>query len=145
MLALHQELPADLPEELPAAAPDAPADELRFDTLLHCIDSAVPTGACLVALWEGALVGSLGLHLKEPGGWVHSVFVAEDFRGLGIAEGLLRRAGEVAAAHGKPTLGLSVQATNAAAIRLYQRLGFRPHAWGRAAGAVQYVAVLPLG
>lgn len=46
-------------------------------------------------------------------------------RGLGIGEGLLLAAHEWARAMGIQKIGLSVFATNQAAIRLYQRLGYR--------------------
>ena len=121
----------------------APAPDLAFDILESCIDSEQVTGACLTATVDGRLVASLGLRLREPGGFVHSLFVRPEYRGMGIGEALLRLAAEVAQDHGKPTLGLSVHHDNAPAQRLYQRLGFRAFA---PAGpcSTTWVAVLPL-
>ncbi len=120
-----------------------PAPVVDFDILESQIDSEYVTGACLIAMVDGRLVASLGLRLREPGGFVHSLFVLPEYRGRGIAEELLRLAGAVAADHGKPTLGLSVHQDNAPAQRLYQRLGFRAFS---PAGpcSTTWVAVLPL-
>ena len=135
--------------QIAAAHPDAPAlptpPTLAFDVLESQIDSEQATGANVVAISEGRLIASLFVRLREPGGFVHSLFVAPAYRGQGIAEQLLRLAALVAADHGKPTIGLSVHNDNAPAQRLYHRLGFRPFAPTQGSTtSTTWVAMLPL-
>ena len=133
------------PVEQAAPPVEAPALPVDFQVLVSQIDSTLPTGATIIALWDGQLVASLGLQLREPGGFVHSVFVLPDYRGQGLAEQLLRLAAVVAAEHGKPTIGLSVNRENVAAQRLYQRLGFRAFATTQGSNtSTTWVAMLPL-
>lgn len=123
----------------------APASSVDFQVLVSQIDSDLPTGANIIALWDGQLVASLGLQLREPGGFVHSVFVLPDYRGQGLAEQLLRLAAVVAAEHGKPTIGLSVNRDNVSAQRLYHRLGFRAFVTTQGStNSTTWVAMLPL-
>jgi ribosomal protein S18 acetylase RimI-like enzyme len=116
---------------------------IEYKTLISRIDCDQPTGANIIALVDGQLVGSLGLRLREPGGFINSVFVLDDYRGQGIGSTLIRMAAQVSQAHGKLTLGLSVSDGNPRAQELYQTLGFRPHAWGHE-GYTQYLAFLPM-
>lgn len=55
-----------------------------------------------------------------------SVWVEPGARGSGVAESLLARAEDLAAGLGARTLALWVTATNAPALRLYERAGFVP-------------------
>ncbi|MBE9926310.1 GNAT family N-acetyltransferase [Cellulosimicrobium cellulans] len=55
-----------------------------------------------------------------------SVWVEPGARGSGVAESLLARAEDLAADLGARTLALWVTATNAPALRLYERAGFVP-------------------
>lgn len=132
-----------LVEQTAPPAP-APASSVDFQVLVSQIDSDLPTGANIIALWDGLLVASLGLRLREPGGFVNSVFVLPDYRGQGIAEQLLRLAAVVAAEHGKPTIGLSVSPENVGAQRLYYRLGFRAFMPTQGNDSTTWVAMLPL-
>ncbi len=139
------QIAAATPPPAATPAPDPAPAAVEFDVLESAIDADHVTGACLTVRWQGRLVGSLGLRLREPGGFVHSLFVAAACRGRGLGEALLRLAADVAADHGKPTLGLSVHCANEPAQRLYRRLGFRPFA--PTAGSdtsVTWVALLPL-
>jgi ribosomal protein S18 acetylase RimI-like enzyme len=52
------------------------------------------------------------------------IMVAPQFRGKGIGAAAIRRLLDAAAGYGKP-VRLHVNVTNVAAIRLYERLGFR--------------------
>jgi ribosomal protein S18 acetylase RimI-like enzyme len=115
-----------------------------FQVLVSQIDSDLPTGANIIALWDGQLVASLSLRLREPGGFVNSLFVLPDYRGQGLAEQLLRLAAVVASEHGKPTIGLSVSRDNVTAQRLYHRLGFRPFLPTPGNDSTTWVAMLPL-
>lgn len=55
-----------------------------------------------------------------------SVWVEPGARGSGVAASLLARADDLAAGLGARTLALWVTATNAPALRLYERAGFAP-------------------
>ena len=117
-----------------------------YKTLVSNIDSEDPTGANIIALDEHklTLVGSLGLQLSAPSGFINSLFVAELYRGQGIGRELILRASHVAADSGKKTLGLTVNSQNVAAQQLYEGLGFLPYGWGKQEHYREFVAVLPL-
>src|SRR6185312_11811488 len=55
---------------------------------------------------------------------LYSIAVAPDFRGRGVAVLLMRDAEEIARGRGSRRLRLEARADNAAAIRLYERLGY---------------------
>jgi ribosomal protein S18 acetylase RimI-like enzyme len=123
--------------------PAATSRVIRYCTLLSTIDSDQPTGANIIALDGDQLVASLGLRLREPGGYVNSLFVAPTHQGQGIGRQLLEEAARVSQEHQKPTLGLAVHDNNLVAQKLYKRLGFRPYDT-LSEGYTQYVAMLPL-
>lgn len=82
-------------------------------------------------VWEenGRVVGNLSLRRASPG-WDHgriigNVVVHPQYRGRGIAQALMEAAEETARAEGARWLGLEVRADNAAACKLYERVGFR--------------------
>lgn len=56
--------------------------------------------------------------------WVEDVVVDRACRGQGIGEALLRKAVEVASAHGARTVDLTSRPARESANRLYQRAGF---------------------
>ena len=114
-----------------------------YTELISRIDSDQVTGACLVALCGGDVVGSLGLRLRGPGAYVNSLYVHSQHRGRGIGRRLLLRAAELSENYGKGTLGLAVHDENAPAQQLYRGLGFRPHEVGNE-GYQHYIALLPL-
>ncbi len=78
----------------------------------------------LVALAEGEVAGCCGMTNICQEGNIDNVVVAERFRNRGIArimlEELIRTGGE----SGITAFTLEVRVSNAAAIRLYERLGF---------------------
>lgn len=118
---------------------------MEIKHLLSSIDSIFPTGACVFALDDDcAPIASLGLRLREPGGFINSLFVAESHRRQGIAERLVRYAAGLCLQHGKETLGLTVAWDNKGAQALYRKLGFRPYGVGKSAEYQEWVAVLPL-
>jgi len=117
---------------------------ITYQNFITKIDADAPTGACLLALAEGQVVATLGLRLREPGGYVNSLYVDPAYQGQGIGRELLRRAGQLSQEMGKTTLGLAVHECNVAARQLYNSLGFRPHDWGTQDGYLRYVAFLPL-
>jgi GNAT superfamily N-acetyltransferase len=87
----------------------------------------------LVAERDGAIIGYVyaGLEprswkeLREASGFIHDVVVEESSRGLGVARQLLEAAIEWLRAQGVPRVMLWTAEHNAAAQRLFDRLGFR--------------------
>ncbi|MCQ0970382.1 GNAT family N-acetyltransferase [Paracoccus sp. TK19116] len=67
-----------------------------------------------------------GLDLRDASrGWVVSVFTRPEARGRGLAGAVIQTIMSDAAMRGMTSLGLHVVASNATAIALYERLGFR--------------------
>jgi RimJ/RimL family protein N-acetyltransferase len=89
-----------------------------------------PVRLMLWAEWEGTLVGEISFRGHEQSRIAHhghiGVGVHADWRGRGVGEGMIRAVLAWAAAHPRiEKVCLGVLATNAWAIRLYERLGFR--------------------
>ena len=85
----------------------------------------VDAGTVYVAEAEGAFLGVLNIDPADR--WIYHVGVTGDARRRGIAATLLSRSLEdYWRRHPDQTLGLDVDADNAAAIRLYRRQGFAP-------------------
>lgn len=63
--------------------------------------------------------------LLDACGALHDIYVAEEARGRGIGELLVEAIGRELAALGAPRMVLSTAVQNAAAQRLFRRLGFR--------------------
>ncbi|WP_108815586.1 GNAT family N-acetyltransferase [Loktanella sp. Alg231-35] len=70
------------------------------------------------------LCGTGALAIKDGYGEVKSVFVAEDVRGKGVADALLRQIEDKAREEGLPMLKLETGNVLHAAHRLYRRHGF---------------------
>ena len=68
------------------------------------------------AFYEGRWVG----HYQRRGDWIHNVFVADEMRGRGMCQKMLRHAIKQ-----KKKLRLLVMADNIAAQRCYSKLGFK--------------------
>jgi GNAT superfamily N-acetyltransferase len=95
-------------------------------------------GHALVAEHGGCLVGYLFLQFKDdavfvreelrPYAYVSELFVSEAARGAGVGAALMLEAERLAAARGVRRMMVGVLAGNAAAERLYARLGFAPRA-----------------
>ncbi|MEO1637623.1 MAG: GNAT family N-acetyltransferase [Pseudomonadota bacterium] len=74
---------------------------------------------------EGEMVlGTGALAVKDGYGEVKSMFVAEDARGKGTAQAILRQIEDEARAQGLPTLKLETGNVLHAAHRLYRAFGF---------------------
>ncbi len=82
----------------------------------------------LLARLDGAIAGMLVLVLfRLPTGlraWIEDVVVDGDARGRGVGEALSREALRRATAAGAVTVDLTSRPSRAAAVRLYERLGF---------------------
>ena len=64
-------------------------------------------------------------YLEAPDTWyICAVSVLSEFRGQGVGTGLMHLARDLARQHGYDRLSLVVFEENAAALRLYQRLGY---------------------
>lgn len=78
----------------------------------------------LVVEWEGRPVGRLYLHRGEREALVIDIALLGASRGRGIGSALLRLVQETALRDGLEAVTLHVERRNAAARRLYERLGF---------------------
>jgi len=74
---------------------------------------------------DGALIAYLGYWLIGDEVHISTFAVDPDFRRQGIGENLLKNALADAARRGAQVATLEVRASNAAAIRLYEKLGFK--------------------
>lgn len=93
---------------------------------------AAPGTVLLVARVNGVVVGSVTVVVYGiPSGthaWLEDVVVDAAARGAGVGEALVRAAIAEAEARGARTVDLTSSAPREAAIRLYQRVGFRRRA-----------------
>ncbi|HSJ54541.1 MAG TPA: GNAT family N-acetyltransferase [Anaerolineae bacterium] len=101
-------------------------ERLRFDRP----DNAV---MMFFAAEDGELIGMCGVAYERArktrhSAYLVSMYVRPDWRGLGIADGLITACVNWAQAHGITILKLGVAATNVPAIRCYARYGF--HVYG---------------
>jgi ribosomal protein S18 acetylase RimI-like enzyme len=85
-------------------------------------DAEFDPATCFLARREDGSVA--GVCLCWSSGFVKDLCVAPGVRRLGLGEALMRTALDAFHARGHDEVRLKVEATNAAAIRLYERLGF---------------------
>lgn len=78
----------------------------------------------LVAEVDGILAGSCGMTNLCGEGNIDNVVVAEQFRGKGIARRMLSELIRMGESQGIEAFTLEVRVSNAAAIHLYEKLGF---------------------
>lgn len=78
----------------------------------------------LVAEADGRVVGSCGMTISCNEGSIDNVVVAEEFRGRGIAQKLLRELFALGEAKGVEAFTLEVRVSNAPAIHVYEKMGF---------------------
>ncbi|PRX37020.1 putative acetyltransferase [Meinhardsimonia xiamenensis] len=86
---------------------------------------AAPDISFFVAKRDGKTVGCAALARHAGYGEVKSMFVAEEARGQGVADALLARIEAEARAAGLPVLRLETGDALTAALRFYERAGFR--------------------
>jgi ribosomal protein S18 acetylase RimI-like enzyme len=95
--------------------------------LLLAVDQAAPTagaaGYAMVRLTEPGPTWDLGTPLGE----LESLAVAEHARGQGTGTRLMDAARDLLRARGAGYWSVGVVEANAAAVRLYERAGFRPY------------------
>ncbi len=80
----------------------------------------------LTAKEDGQIWGYCGIYLAADEGEITNVAVAPERRRQGIAGKLVQTLMEEAGAFGVRSFILEVRASNAGAIKLYQKLGFTP-------------------
>jgi RimJ/RimL family protein N-acetyltransferase len=136
-LALRREMLADAPWAFASSPEDDHA--LAPDNLARAVASA--DQAIVGAFGDaGALVGAAGLYRDPHRKMAHrariwGVYITPSARGRGLGASLMTATLDVARPWpGVTSAGLSVSERAVAAIRLYQRLGFRQ--WGLEPGAL---------
>jgi ribosomal protein S18 acetylase RimI-like enzyme len=83
-------------------------------------------GAILMAIYDGAVAGTVGLRKVDDSTYEFTkMAVDKNFRRKGIGEALSYASFEKAAALGATNVILYSNTKNAAAIKLYEKLGFR--------------------
>lgn len=96
-----------------------------------------PRSEGFVAVADGRVVGMIELRLKRPGDPDGAqtprvkadlgIAVAPDWRGRGVGTALMLAAEDWARANGAERMILDLNAANAGALRLYERLGYEVH------------------
>jgi RimJ/RimL family protein N-acetyltransferase len=123
---------------------DRPALEHFYDRFepKRTAQGLPPIGAARIARWLDGILGGEGTHLLveldgelvghaflvptgRPGMAEYAIFLDHGIRGRGVGTRVNRLAAEAAAAVGLRRLWLSVEPHNRAAIRSYEKTGFR--------------------
>lgn len=90
------------------------------------LDLVLRTGTHLLADRDGRLIGHCMLiPTRDPGVAEYAVYVHQDFRDRGVGTAMNRATVAVAAAEGLRRLWLSVEPGNRAAVRSYEKAGYR--------------------
>ncbi|HEY6780807.1 MAG TPA: ribosomal protein S18-alanine N-acetyltransferase [Thermoleophilaceae bacterium] len=112
---------ADLPQVI---AIERRAFPTPWSLAMFVLELSKPTGICLASLLEGRIVGYLVCSRYDTVWHIMNVAVDDRLRRVGIAGAMLERLFELA---DRPSeqYTLEVRASNAAAIQLYERFGFR--------------------
>jgi len=115
---------ADLPQVIAIERRTFPAP---WSLAMFVLELSKPSGVCLAALRDGALVGYLVCSRYDTVWHIMNVAVDPQLQGRGTGTVLLERLlEEVGADGGRPVrLTLEVRRSNEGAIRLYERFGFR--------------------
>jgi ribosomal protein S18 acetylase RimI-like enzyme len=79
----------------------------------------------LVAIEDGAVVGSAMVGYDGHRGWVNYLAVDPDSRRRGIGRSLMTESERLLTDLGCPKLNLQIRTENAAAVEFYARLGYR--------------------
>jgi RimJ/RimL family protein N-acetyltransferase len=124
---------------LPAVPPDEPELARRFGLFANLRPRrGGPDVTAFVARLRGAggeagrIIGFVELVNRGAeaapfdGFWIHATMVGMRYRGMGVAEALMRQAIAAARDAGADEVRLTVFADNAPALALYRKLGFRP-------------------
>jgi len=132
---IREATPADVPQILDfiraLAAYEREPDAVKAteDDLLRDGFGPNPIFFCLMAEEDGAPAGfafyffSYSTWLGRPGLYLEDLFVAPEFRGLGIGKSLLQRVAAIAVEKGCPRLQWEVLDWNTPAIEFYTAMG----------------------
>ena len=112
---------ADLPQVI---AIERRAFPTPWSLAMFVLELSKPSGICLAATREGALVGYLVCSRYDTVWHIMNVAVDDRFLRQGIATALIERLLELADGPGEQYT-LEVRTSNDAAIRLYEKFGFR--------------------
>lgn len=109
------------PKRTAQGLPPASAERIH-----HWLATVLPHGVHLLT-WRGeTLIGhALVIPLPQPGVAEYAVFLHQDERGKGVGTALNRVAIDAAREAGLSRLWLSVEPHNRAALRSYEKVGFR--------------------
>lgn len=91
---------------------------------LAAMDRAAAPKTALLGRVRDRAAGVGFVAISGPVAMVHALAVAPEFRRMGVAAWMTRRAAHVAAEHGADRLALAVTRANDGALALYARLGF---------------------
>ena len=83
-----------------------------------------PFAVYFTAVEGGAVAGYAGMHAVLDVGYITNIAVAPEDRRRGVARALLERLIEYGRKHGLAELTLEVRQSNAAALSLYEKMGF---------------------
>jgi RimJ/RimL family protein N-acetyltransferase len=96
------------------------------ERIARWLDSVLPRGIHLLACRDQQLIGhALLIPTEKEGGAEYAIFLHQDVRGRGLGTELNRIAIETARAAGLRRVWLCVAPHNRAAIKSYERVGFR--------------------
>lgn len=112
------------------AADDAFVPTLSTRVDLTAYSTKIEARAERLEMWHGRqLAGLVAMYCNDTdsgAAFVTSVSVLQEHAGRGVATELMQAAIELAQAGGMKSMRLEVGAQNAAALKLYARLGFLP-------------------
>jgi ribosomal protein S18 acetylase RimI-like enzyme len=141
----------DLPQSLELESACFDAYQLKKRQLQYLMHSR--GSVFVVAERDGRLVGQgialIRHHRKGCTGRIYSLAVSADCRGRGLGHALLRRLIETLGARGVNRIYLEVERANTAAVKLYERNGFRrvgilPDYYGLGRDALHMLCVVPV-
>jgi ribosomal protein S18 acetylase RimI-like enzyme len=96
--------------------------DIQYHGRRNTAPSSYPAGQSRIILADGAPVGWVYTADLEDSVYVAEILILAGFRGMGIGSAVLRGVIETA---GEKVVHLNVNALNAAAVRFYERIGFR--------------------
>lgn len=108
--------------------PDERCDDLYATWIDRSLDGWAQ--AVLVVETDGVPLGYVSVHLNGERGWIGLIAVDERARGRRLGEALSRGAVDWCAAEGARSVSVVTQGRNAAALRTFERAGFRAQSVG---------------
>ena len=106
--------------------PYAPPAHTEAEDLNWVSHSLIPSGGVTIASVEGCVVGVLAISRSDGASWIDQMYIAPEYCGQGIGTQLLRATLDSL----QMPVRLYAFQENERARRFYERLGFRPVAYG---------------